>query len=431
MNNLHRVQSVLVSDGTALPVNNAAITTVASGDIGVFGTDWTALNPAGGDTITTQPSIYIVEGRLNSAGETVVKKSMKISGQDVVSYQGEAYRPTKRHVEAIGYNRESATGSIEVTASTDYNFRIVFKNDKTLHSLPAHESFSLSFTSSTSATQSSIATQAANLINNAPGLKTLVTAIVVGDGTGVYGVTGATNFGVEITSKEIEQFASTTYTQNQVYFGVYIDDNSGFGSTTTQTTIQTIDFGSGTYNQVYFMENKALGYEGVTNRRLWPIPVQTLAVSSTYKLSAAITPVATGTAGEDEVTFDLTIAAIIRVGEEVEIDGVNYKVKYIKGDGTGVGAANAVVLTSVLLTTPSGDAAKIRFKYDVVHIEFNSKINTPTGVVAIANQLVSIAVPAIDEGGAYNSTGTAATNLKAILDGWMTTTPGAFANISI
>lgn len=117
--------------------------------------------------------------------------------------------------------------------------------------------------------------------------------------------------------------------------------------------------------------------------------------------------------------------------KKVEIHGVNYEIKYIKGDGTGVGAANAVVLTTVLTTSPASNACKVRYKYDTITIEYNDSINTPTGVTAVANKSVVIAVPAIDTGDAYSGLSLAGTDLKAILDGWMTTTPRAFANISI
>lgn len=429
MDNLNRVQNILISDGTGLPANNAAITTLAAGDIGVFGTDMTALNPAGGDTITTQPAIYIVEKKTDSAGVEYVKWSSKIDGRNVTKYEAESYKPSQRQVEVIGYNRKTAAGSIEVNDSTNYNFTIRFKNDKFNYS-GRPEMLNVNFTSAASATQSSIATQIANAINNSS-FASIVTALKVGDGTGVSGLTAATNFGVEITGADIEQFYITSYQPNIVYFSVHVNDESGFGTTTTKTTIQDFTYGTGTYSQVYMLENKLFANEGTLNRRQWPIPVLDYSASSSLVLSAAITPVATGTSGEDTVTFDLTIASILRVGEKVEIDGVNYEVKYIKGDGTGVGAANGVVLTSALTTSPAGDPCKVRLKYDLVTIEFNDSINTPTGVVATANKSVIIAVPAIDAAGAYNSLSTAGTNLKALLDAWMTTTPGAFANISI
>lgn len=423
MNNLHRAKSVFISDGTGLPSNNAAITAVSTGDIGVFGTDMTALNPAGGDTITTQPAIYIVEGRVDASGVSQIKRSSKIAGTNVLSYKGKSYSPSVRCAWTIGYNRKTAAGTIEATSSTNYKFRINFLNDKWLYS-NRPEALSINFDSSASATQLSIATQAAAAINNAAGWKNLITAIVVGDGTGVYGVTGASNYGVEITANEVDQFYATTYTKNQVYFKVFVDDSFGFGTTTTCTQINNMDYGNGTYTEVYEMENLALGNEGVTNRRLWPIPVQTYAASSAYMLSSAIAETVTGTSGEDKVTFSADVSAKIRVGENVELGGVNYKIKYFI-------STTVAVLTSVLTGALAGDAVKVRFKYDMVTIEFNDTINTPTGVVAVANKSVVICVPSIDAGGAYNSTGTAATNLKAILDGWMTTTPGAFANISI
>lgn len=424
MNNLHRVLNVFVSDGTALPTNDSAMSAVTAGKIGVYGVDMTALNPAGGDTITTQPGIYIVEGRTDADGNVVTKRSGKINGSNIVSYQGESYRPTVRCTWAIGYNRATSTGLIEVNNSTSYKARLVFKQDKWLHPLPAHETFSINFDSASSATQLSIATQLASQINTSSGWNKMVTAIVVGDGTGVYGVTSATNYGVEITAKEVKQFSETTYTQTQVYFDAFVDDSYGFGTTTTCTQINKLDGGMGTYQLVYNLENKALGYEGVTNRRLWPIPSQIISANSTFKLSSAIAETVTGTAGEDKVTFSATVAAKIRTGEEVELGGVNYKIKYFI-------SSTVAILTSVLVGPLAGSAVKIRYKYDIVTIEYNDGLNTPTGVVAVANKAVYIAVPSIDDGGAYNSTGTAATNLKAILDGWMTTTPGAWANISI
>jgi hypothetical protein len=422
MNNLNRVQNIFISDGTACPANNAAITSVASGDVGVYGSDWTALNPAGADTISTQPSIFIVEGKTNSDGNFYLKKSTKIDGSSVISYKGISYAPSVPEVWAIGYNRKTATGTIEVNDSTNYEYVIRFKNDKLLYS-ERPEVLHVNFTSSSSATQLSIATQIANSINNGA-YKSELSAIVVGDGTGVYGVTGASKFGVEITAKEIEQYLSLTYTLNQVYFSVFVNDASGFGTTTTCTQIQGFDPGSGTYNQIYSLENKCLGKEGVVNRRLWPIPVNDYSTTSSYQLSAAIVPTVTGTSGEDKVTFSATVAAILRAGEKVELDGVNYTIKYFI-------SSTVAVLTSVLTTSPAAAAAKVRYKYDIITIEYNDAINGPTGVVAVSNKIVTIAVPAIDAGDAYSGLSLAGTDLKAILDTWMASTPRAFANISI
>ncbi len=428
MNNLHRVQNIFVSDGSAFPANNATVASVTAGKIGVYGGDWLALNPAGGDTIATQPYIYIVEGKTTVDGVSYVKKSMKIDGRNVISYKASSYTPAKRNVWAIGHNRKTAVGTIEVANSTEYKYTIRFKNDKFNYS-ERPEVLTVSFTSAASATQLSIATQIAGAINSSA-YSGQISAIVVGDGTGVYGVTGATDYGVEITALDVAQFVNTTYTQNKVYFSVHVDDSTGFGTTTTCTEIQTMSYGVGTYAEVYNLENKDFGYEGVLNRRQWPIPALDYSSSSTLINSAAITPVATGTAGEDEVTVDLTIASIIRPGEKVEIDGVNYEVKYIKGTGTGVTAANALVLTSVLTTSPAASAVKVRVKYDMVSIEFNDVVNSNVAN-SIANKSVIIAVPALDAGDAYNGVSAAGQDVMDVLNGWLATAPGVFASISI
>ena len=423
MNNLNRVQSIFIGDGTGLPADNATISSVTSGIVGVYGTDMTALNPAGGDTITTQPAIYIVEGKTDSSGVSYVKRSSKIDGASVISYQADSYSPAKREVWALGYSRSAAAGTIEVNPDTTYNYTIRFKNDKFIYS-ERPEVLNVSFTSSTTATQLSIATQVASSINNSSFKKNVI-AVVVGDGTGVYGLTSASNYGVEITSKDVEQFINTTYTLNQVYFAVFVNDATGFGTTTTCTQIQAFAYGSGTYNQIYSLENKCFGTEGVMNRRQWPIPVLDYSSTSALVLSASITPTVAGTAGEDKVTFSATVAAIVRAGEKVELGGINYEIKYFI-------STTVAVLTSVITgSTMTTSAAKVRYKYDTITIEFNDAINTPTGVVAVANKSVVISVPAINAAGAYNSLSTAGTNLKAVLDGWMTTTPRAFANISI
>ena len=423
MNNLNRVQSIFIGDGTGLPADNATISSVTPGKIGVYGTDMTALNPAGGDTITTQPAIYIVEGKTDSSGNSYVKRSSKIDGASVISYQADSYSPAKREVWALGYNRATAAGTIEVNPDTTYNYTIRFKNDKFIYS-ERPEVLNVSFTSSTTATQLSIATQVASSINNSSFKKNVI-AVVVGDGNLAYGLNGASNYGVEITSKDVEQFINTTYTLNQVYFAVFVNDATGFGTTTTCTQIQAFSYGTGTYNQVYSLENKCFGTEGVMNRRQWPIPVLDYSSTSALVLSASITPTVAGTAGEDKVTFSATVAAILRAGEKVELGGINYEIKYFI-------STTVAVLTSVITgSTMTTSAVKARYKYDTIAIEFNDASNTPTGVVAVANKSVVICVPAINADGAYSSLSTAGTNLKAVLDGWMTTTPRAFANISI
>lgn len=423
MNNLHRRQNIFISDGAALDANDAAVTAIASGSIGIIGQDMKCLNPAGGDTIGTQPYIYIVEQKAMTDGTAYLKRSMKIDGLGVTSYSGKSYTPATREVWAIGHNRLTTTGTIEVANSTEYSFNIRFKNDKWMFSARPEE-LRVNFTSAAAATQLSIATQIANAINNSS-YKSQIIAVVVGDGTGAYGLTAPTDYGVEITAKDVNQFSASTYTANQVYFSVHVDDNSGFGTTTTCAQIQANDPGIGTFVQVRNIESKNLGNEGVTNRRLWPIPELDYSSTSSYILSAAIGVNVAGTTGEDTVTFSSSVAAILRAGERVEIDGVNYEIKYFV-------STTVAVLTSVLTTTfGASDVCKVRVKYDLVIIEFNDSVNGPSGVVAVANKSVVIAVPALDAGDAYNGISAAGQDVLDILNAWMITTPRRFPNISI
>lgn len=421
-NNLHRVQNIFISDGAALPANDAAITAVTSGQIGIYGRDMKALNPAGGDTITTQPVIYIVQGKTDSDGVAYVKRSMKIDGASVLNFEGKPYEAAKREVWAIGYNRLLAAGDITVNADTDYHFSILFKDDKHLYS-ERPELLNVTFTSSASATQLSIATQITNSINNSS-FNSLVIAVTVGDGTGAYGLTGATNYGVEITAKDVNQFLSSTYTLDQVYFSVAVDDASGFESTTECAQIQAFDPGNGTYNQVYVMENFDFQYEGVLNRREWPIPVLDYSASSTMISSAAIAETVAINTGEDLVTFSADVSAKLVAGDKVTLDGVAYEIKYFI-------STTVAILTTVATSTNAAGAVLLRVKYDLVTIEFNDAINTPTGVVAVANKSVVIAVPALDSGDAYNGVSAAGQDVMDILNAWMITTPRALANIAI
>lgn len=421
MSNSNKVQQIFISDGTALPANNADTTSLTAGKVGIYGQDMLALNPAGGDTISTQPYIYIMESKTDSNGVGYIKRTGRIDGANILSYTAKKYKAEKREVWAIGYNRATAAGEIEVNNDTDYKFAIRFKNDKQLYS-ERPEVLSVLFTSAAAASELTIATQITSSINNSA-WKAQIKAVTVGNGTGAYGLTGATHYGVEIWGLDINANINSTYTHNQVYFSVSVLDASGFGTTTTCAQIQAFDPGNGTYKQVYAIENFELGTEGVLNRRQWPIPSFDYSSSSTYLTSSAIAETSAGTTGEDKVTFSANVSAKIAAGDKVSIDGVLYEIKYF------ISTTVAIVTTPLLSTNVAG-AVLVRVKYDLINIEYNDAINTPTGVVAVANKSVVIAVPAINDGGAYNSKSAAEQDLIDILDAWMATTPRAFAAIT-
>lgn len=434
-----RVSEIFIGAGAALSANDTALPSIAV-QTGIVGTDMLTLNPNGADTITTQPSIYIV----NKLANGDFKRSVKIDGTSVIGYKGLSYSPARRNVWGIGYHRASvavqsptgsaltAGGSIVVANSTLYTYTIRFKNDKQFYS-ERPEVLSLQFTSAAAATQSNIADQIVSGINNSAfgssvsGVKEII-AVKIGDGTGAYGLTGATNFGVEITGLTINQFQSSTYQEELVYFSVQVDDATGFGTTDVQE-VSTMDPGNGTYNQIYNKENFYFGYEGVLNRTLWPVPTLSyLSLAAGYQ-SGAFTLTAATVTGEDEVTFSASIATQLFAGQSVTLDAVTYEIKYVK-------STTVVVLTSPATTTNATGAVTAKAFYDVINITVRDlTIQDGAGVGQFSIKNVVIATPAIIAGATGNTVMSTASaegqDLMDILNGWMTTTPAAFANISI
>lgn len=433
--NTHKVTQIFIGNGAALPTGNAALLASAINQVGIYGNDMLSLTA--GDTVATagKSGIFIV----NKLANGDIKRSMEIKGMSVTGYKGQSYVPAKRTVWSIGYHRASlasqsptgsaitAGGSINVENSTLYKFSIVFKNDKTFYS-ERPETLSVSFTSSSAATQSNIADQIVSAINGSTfgsavsGIK-VVKAVKIGDGTGIYGLTGATNFGVEIWGLDINQYQNTTYKENIVYFSVHVDDSTGFESTTTCVQLQAMDLGSGTYNQIYNLENYNYQYEGVLNRKSWPIPTLAYLSSSTGVQSdtlAAFT--ASGTVDEDQLTFSAAASTQLPAGSTIVLDSgstnVTYVIKYWVS--TTVAVLDTVLSATVAAVTVAGKAW-----YDIYTIEFTDVVTSPgANVGAFAKKVVMIATPAINTTAtAMTTQSTESSNIEDVLDPWMTSTP--------
>lgn len=415
-----RNKQIFIGNGTsALPANNTVITAAAVGALGIFGNDMAALNPAGADTISTAGADTIQI--FNKLANGDLKKSMVLSGMSVTGYKGQSYEAAKRKVHAIGYNRLTSAGTIEVANSSLYKATVRFTDDKVMYS-ERPEVLSITFTSSASASQSNIADQIVSAINNSAfgtGVNKQILSVKVGDGTGAYGLTGAANYGVEIWALDVLQ-SDYQYYFKQCNFSVAVDDSTGFGVTTTSAEIQAMDQGQGTYNLVYNEERFDLGQEGVLNRRLFPVPVQSYLASNAYFNSGAIVPTAATTIGLDLVTFSASVATAttnILAGDKVEIDGVNYEIKYMVSTTVGI-------LTTVATTTNATGAVKKRFQYDTYNVMFTDWVTSHGAQVAAPQEkMLIIVTPAIDAGGATNSLSTEGTQIKAVLNTWMTSTP--------
>jgi len=408
---IHKVTNVFVSN---LPALEADVNTLTPGKLGLFNYEQQELNDqysesAGVETTPAfQASLTYADGSF--------KKSMWVNGRSVISATAEKYAPAQREVWSIGYNRATGAGSIAVNPASLYSFYIKFKNDKSFYS-ERPERFTANFTSSSNATQLSIATQAANLINNGA-YKTQIKAVVVGDGTGVYGLTGATNYGVEITALDINQFQSSTYKENRVYFDVFVDDSSAFEDTTACSQILANSFGTGTYNSIYNKENFEYQYEGLSNRRLWPAQQVKFGVSATPTLSAALAVTSGATLGSDVIGFSGSIVGIIRPGELITVSGYNYEIKYV------IDATTAVLTTPFAQATGGGFEVKVRYFYNVVNVLFDdTTFTTGADVVAKSRKAILFAVPAINEGGTYDSVSDLYNEVASRLNNFLATTP--------
>ncbi len=430
-----KATEIFIGTGADLNTDTTSISAITQ-QLNFVSGDMTVVK-GGSITITTDPKLFAV----NKYPSGDLKRSFPINGTSVTRYNGESYKPTARNVWTIGYDRLAATGLIEVNTSTDYNFTIHFKNDKWMYS-ERPELFNYVFTVGATDTESTIATTITNAINNSAygsqpsGIK-VIHAVKIGNGTGIYGLTGASHYGVEIWGLDINQFANTTYTDNLVYFDVHVNDATGFGSTTTVTETQAMFKGIGTYNQVYNLENKWLGYEGVLNRTLWPIPVQTYLASSAGVTSGSLASlVASGLVGEDQLTFSggsLVPATQLPAGSIVVLDSgstnVSYEIKYWISSSAGAGVA---VLTTPLSATVSSVTTAGKAWYDIITIETTDVDQTLIGVGQFVTRVIQVASPAIISSATNMttaSTGSAA--LQTLLNAYMTTTPGRFANISI
>lgn len=439
---MHRVTNLFVGNGSALPANNAAPTPANIARLAIVGSDMQALDPAGNDTVSTAGGDAITFFQELANGD--LKKSMSIKGGALTSAKAKHYVPARRQVCYIGYQRGSvvdgtttaASGSIEVNNSTEYNFGIRFKWDKSFYS-ERPEVLNATFTSAATATQSNIADQIVSAINTSAygstptGIK-CVKAVKVGDGTGIYGLTAATNFGVEIWGLDVNQFTTSTYKPTYVNFSVFVNDASGFGTATTAGEIQSKSEGIGTYAQVSNMENYLAQFDGVSNRRMWPAQTVTLSSSATPVDSGNVAAAATSATGNittvisEDVANVATSTAALRPGELVLIDSVAYEIKYI------ISTTKFVVTEVFAASYGAGANLKVRYFYNIITLEFADKSFTAgPDVTSEARKSIIIATPAIDAAAAdpfddaKDSADTSAEgiDLLDVLNKWLESTP--------
>lgn len=404
--NTRNVNEIFIGDGAAL---TAAATNIGALTGQLSFVNQTMVTPnATGTNISISPDLFVV----NKLADGTLKRSFPLKGTSISSYQGESYTPATREVWSVGYSRLGLAGSIEVNNDTLYNLSVRFKWDKQFFS-ERPEMLRISFTSAASATQLNIANQITSLINNSgygsqpAGIK-VIKAATVGNGTGVFGLTGASAYGVEMWALDVNQFQNTTYKPLRVYFSAQVDDASGFGTTTTCTQIQANSYGNGTLEQVYGIENYNYQFEGVLNRTKWPIPTLAYLTATSLTNSGTLAAfTASATISEDKVTFSAAASTELPAGSFITLNGVAYEIKYYI-------STTVAILTTVMAATIAGVAVTGKAGYDMINISVND-VTTGAGanMGMFANKAIVIASPAINT--SATSMQTASTGTAAIL----------------
>lgn len=427
--NTRNVNELFISSGGALDADATNIAAIAA-QLNFVGGDMTVATGAG-ITTSTDPILYVV----NKLANGDLKRSFPIKGRNITGWAGESYVPAKREVWAVGHNRSTTTGSITVNNDTIYSLTVRFKWDKQFYS-ERPEVLYISFTSAAAATQLSIADQITNAINNSAfgsqpsGIK-CIKAVTVGDGTGVYGLTGANDYGVEIWSLDVNQFTNTTYKPLRVYFSVHVNDATGFESTTTCAQIQANSYGSGTLEQVAALELYNYQFEGVLNRTKWPIPTLATLTSTTLFQSGTLAAfTASGTISEDQLTFSAAASTQLPAGSTIVLDSagtnVTYIIKYYISSTVAV--LDTVLSATVAAVTVAGKAG-----YDLYNISFDDVTTTAgANIGQFSNKEITIASPAISGSPtAMTTASTSSTAIQLMLNAYMLTTPVAFPAVSL
>jgi hypothetical protein len=273
MSNLERPYKILIGkDG--IEANATGLANLEVGEIAVIEKDGTILAGA----LSTTEYIQIVQGTVDGP-----KFSDKIYGASVKAYKGASFAAAVEQISMIGYNGNA--GDIEggsVAVGEEFSFHVVIKGfDKDLYSTrQLRKSFSYV---AEAATQASVA----------DGLK----ARLVGDAAFQDGATAkagalirvdvlssGANRGIKLTA--LAQVPGKLDEGEQVIFEIGLDkgftaatqiDELGYiyldGAAPTATSTQSVlpVKGTGTYQAVKDMEEFAQGFQGISNKRGFPV----------------------------------------------------------------------------------------------------------------------------------------------------------------
>lgn len=391
-----RTASVQVTDSTASSY-------IANGEIVILGENDVVVNP--GDTIANHKYIRLVQG--NGTSEPV-NFSNRIYGANVVAFSDKAYAAPQEQIYYIGYNGTS--GSIDAINSNRYIARVQFKHDAENWSEQINTDFK-EYNSDSSATQQEIAAGfVKQYAKNYPSTNSDIKVERVCDGTFT---ASAVNWTVANGSKVVTAAGAHV---------VVAGDIVRIGAPTSTSPVYVVESVSGlnvTLDSPYQGTSGtvlAANFGEMTVITAWGLKYTGKALSFT-----------TGRFKYLKVAFDLTIqnwgtTAITKDQEASRGNGTYEEVAELEHFAQGFEGwlenRNAVPSTS----QPRSKATSGTL-YNVVCIRaYDSSDFSPISGTKPSPFDVFVFLP-------VGSAQTA--NIKAELNPWMASTPGAFANITI
>lgn len=400
----NRVFRLLVSKDVAVSASGLTPTTATDGSIVAFKTDWTQLGAA--ETVANSPSIFVTQRIVDSSDAKIGNiTSFEINGTQVRNYRGEKFRAAAPAISYVGLapagtpkTLSTGTGAIEANSGVTYEFSVINKAEKEKRQVPRRYYFN----SDSSATQLEIATNIAAQIN--ADTDSVVTAEVIGNGTGTSGLTSATAWGIKIKGKS-----------GEVYYEIGLND--AWGATPIDYQVDNY-FGSGTYAKLREIEIMSKGYLGYLNFRTL---VKPLTYYTTTQSNSALTGAATVAVTQNScrITFNANVTSDLAVGDNISISGVVYTIAAITTASTVYeltepykGATNAT-LAIASVTKEEG--------YDMIvidHDAFFTRVSTDGNAQRPCTTY--IALPS------YLANATALSTIQTCLNAWMATTPNRF-----
>jgi len=202
----NKVFRLLVGKDVAVNATTATAANATDGAIVPFTEDWAELLTS--DTIATAPIIYLLQKVVNSSDAKIGSIiSLPIHGLYLRGLKGESFRPGQEQITYIGLTPSATTiaagtGDVTATEGEEYSINILNAEEKQKFQVPSRYYYKLPV----GGTKLSLLTEFARQINADEA--SVVTARVIGNGTGTDGLTAPTAYGLQLKGTDVKYFYS-------------------------------------------------------------------------------------------------------------------------------------------------------------------------------------------------------------------------------